>query len=116
MSPEQKERVEQEIKQERRRASMPVYSILATILPIFLWACCLIYADGETSENGKGAVFWILIVYYWYIGIPVLCVSVICGVIGLKSSLKWLSILSLTIKAITIIVIILIVFTPIFRR
>ena len=116
MSPEQKERVEQEIKQERRRESMPVYSILATILPIFLWAYCLIYADGETSENGKGAVFWLLIMYYWSIGIPALCASIICGVIGLKSSLKWLSILSLTIKAITIIVIILVVFTPIFRQ
>lgn len=116
MSPEQKERVEQEIKQERRRESMPVYSILATILPIFLWAYCLIVSGGETSENGKGAVFWLLIMYYWSIGIPALCASIICGVIGLKSSLKWLSILSLTIKAITIIVIILVVFTPIFRQ
>lgn len=106
--PETITKIEQEKKQDRKIWS--VLSIVATIIPIMLWIYCLIVSGGSTSENGPGAVWWLIIMYYGSLGIPLAVISIAFGIIGLKTSLRWLSIISLSLKAVMIIAIILLLF------
>lgn len=107
-SPETITKIEQEKKQDRKKWS--VLSIVATIIPIMLWIYCLIVSGGSASENGPGAVWWLIIMYYWSLGIPLAVISIKFGIIGLKTSLRWISIISLSLKAVMIITIILLLF------
>ena len=101
-------KIEQEKKQDRKVWS--ILSIIATIIPIILWVYCFIASGGSASENGPGAVWWLVIMYYWSLGIPLAAISIAFGIVGLKTSLRWLSIISLLLKAIMIIAIILLLF------
>ncbi|MBR2754102.1 hypothetical protein IKF28_02950 [Candidatus Saccharibacteria bacterium] len=87
-----------------------ILSIMATMIPIILWVYCLIASGGSASENGPGAVWWLMIMYYWSLGIPLAVMSVAFGIEGLKTSLRWLSIISLSVKATMIIAIALLLF------
>ena len=98
-------KTEQEKKQDRKVWS--ILSIIATIIPMILWVCCLIVSGGSASENGPGAVWWLMIMYYWSLGIPLAVISIAFGIVGLKTSLRWLSIISLLFKATMIIAILL---------
>ena len=102
-SPETIMKIEQEKKQNRKVWS--ILSIVATVVPIILWIYCLVVSEGSTSESGSGAIWWLMILYYWSLGIPLADISIAFGIIGLKTSLRWLSIISLSLKAITIIAI-----------
>lgn len=104
-SPETIAKNEQEKKQDRKVRS--ILSIIATIIPIILWVYCFITSGGSASENGPGAVWWLVIMYYWSLGIPLAAISIVFGIDGLKTSLRWLSIISLLLKAIMIIAIVL---------
>ncbi|MBR3052049.1 hypothetical protein IKG60_00305 [Candidatus Saccharibacteria bacterium] len=110
-SPETVVKIEQEKKQDRKVWS--ILSIIATIIPIMLWSYCFMVSGGSTSENGPGAVWWLMIVYYWSLGVPLAVISIAFGIVGLKTSLRWLSVISLVLKAITAIAIIAIAIIPI---
>ncbi|MDO5475377.1 MAG: hypothetical protein Q4F61_03280, partial [Candidatus Saccharibacteria bacterium] len=75
-----------EIKQEKKqdRKVWSILSIIATIIPIMLWAYCFMVSGGSTSENGPGAVWWLMIVYYWSLGVPLAVISIAFGIVGLK--------------------------------
>lgn len=90
-------------KQDRKVWS--ILSIIATSMPIFLWLFCLIVSGGNTSENGSGGVWWLMIMYYWSIGIPLAILSIVFGIIGLTTSLRRLAAISLMLKIATIIAI-----------
>jgi hypothetical protein len=107
-SPETVAKIEQRGKQDRKVWS--TLSIVATIIPIVLWVYCLIVSGGSISENGPGAVWWLMIMYYWSLGIPLVVISIAFGIVGLKTSLRWLSIVSLLLKAVRIIAIVLLLF------
>ena len=107
-SPETVAKIEQEKKQDRKVWS--ILSIVATIIPIMLWVYCLIVSGGSGSENGPGAVWWLMVIYYWSLGIPLAAISIAFGIVGLKTSLRWLSIISLLLKAMMIITIVLLLF------
>lgn len=107
-SPETIAKIEQEKKQDRKVWS--ILSIIATIIPIILWIYCLIVSGGSGSENGPGAIWWLVVMYYWSLGIPLAVISVAFGIVGLKTSLRWLSIISLLLKATMIITIISLLF------
>lgn len=93
--------------EEQDRKIWSVLSIMATIIPIMLWAYCLIVSGGSTSEDGPGAVWLFILTYYGTLGIPLIVLSIMFGVMGLKTSLRWLSIVSLLLKIITIIAVVL---------
>ena len=101
-------KIEQMGKQDRKVWS--ILSIVSTIIPIILWVYCFIVSGGSANENGPGAVWWLMIMYYWSLGIPLAVISIAFGIVGLKTSLRWLSIISLLLKAIMIIAIILLLF------
>lgn len=94
----------QEEKQDHKE--WPVLSIIATIIPIALWTYCFIASGGSTSENGPGVVWWLIGIYYWSLGLPLAGISIAFGVKGLKTSLRWLSIISLLLKAALILAIV----------
>ncbi len=101
-------KTEQEKKQDRKVWS--ILSIVSTIIPIILWVYCFVVSGGSTSENGPGAVWWLVIMYYWSLGIPLAAISIAFGIVGLKTSLRWLSIVSLLLKVTMIIAILLLLF------
>ncbi len=78
------------------------WSIVFTMIPIVLWVTCLIISGGDGSENGPGMVWWFMVMYYWSFGVPLAILSIIFGIMGLKSDLRWLSIVSLLIKTVVI--------------
>lgn len=101
-------KIEQMGKQDRKVWS--ILSIVSTIIPIILWVYCFIASGGSASENGPGAVWWLMVIYYWSLGIPLATISIAFGIVGLKTSLRWLSIISLLLKVIMIIAIVLLLF------
>ena len=82
-----------------------ILSIIATVISIAIWIYCFAVSGGSTNESGPGAVWWFLILYYSSLGIPLAIASIAFGIIGLKTNLRWLSIISLSLKAIMIITI-----------
>jgi len=98
-------KIEQTKKQDRKVWS--ILSIIFAIIPITLWVYCFIASGGSASENGPGAIWWLIAIYYLSLGIPLAVISMAFGIIGLKTSLRWLSIISLLLKAMMIIAIIL---------
>ena len=108
LSPETIAKIEQEKKQNRKAWS--ILSIIATVIPIILCIFCLIVSGGNTSENGPGAIWWLWIAYYWSLGIPLAVISIAFGIIGLKTRLRWLSIISLSLKVLMIVVIVSLLF------
>lgn len=80
---------------------------MATLIPIIPWVYCFVVPDGSANENGPGAVWWLMVMYYWAVGIPLIAVSIAFGITGLKTKLHWLSIVSLSLKAAMIVAVIL---------
>lgn len=80
---------------------------MATLIPIILWVYCFVVPGGSANENGPGAVWWLMVMYYWSVGIPLIAVSIAFGITGLKTKLHWLSIVSLSLKAAMIVAVIL---------
>lgn len=87
-----------------------VLSIIATIIPIMLWTYCFVSSGGGVEKSGYGAVWMLIGIYYWSLGIPLMVISIVFGVKGLKTSFRWLSIISLLLKAVMIVVIALLLF------
>lgn len=53
--------------------------LILSLIPIFLILYCFIESGGDTSEAEDGAVWWLVIVYYMSVGIPLAITSIICG-------------------------------------
>lgn len=83
------------------------FSIVTTIFPTLIWLFCLISSGGSFNENGAGAVWWLLALYYMTIGFPLEILSIISGIVGLRSKLHRLAAASLLIKAVMILAIVL---------
>lgn len=95
-------------KQENPKYNIKAYSIIAfiaAIIPLLLWAYCLIVSGGSFNENGPGAVWWLLVMYYGSIGIPLAIASICFAAAGLKTKYKTLATISMVTKIITIIII-----------
>ena len=82
-----------------------IISLICTIIDASLWACCAIASGGSGNENGPGAVWWLLAFYYDSVGIPIVILSIVFGIKGLRTKLRWIAILSLILKAIMVITI-----------
>ena len=76
-----------------------IVSLIGAMIPLLLIAYCLIISGGSTSEAGAGAVWWLMIIYYGSIGIPMLIISIILGIVGLKTYRRKLAVLSLCITS-----------------
>ncbi len=74
-----------------------IASFILTMIPIVLIAYVMAISNGE-SENGGGAAGWLIILYYWSLGLPIFIMSIVFAIIGLKSKLRPLAIASLVIK------------------
>lgn len=83
----------------------PAVSFVTAVVPVILWVYCLVVSGGSLNEGGSGAVWWLMIIYYWTIGIPLAIISVVSGIKGLKTGLWKLAILSLLLKVALIILI-----------
>ncbi|MBQ3441152.1 TM2 domain-containing protein [Candidatus Saccharibacteria bacterium] len=102
-------------KRENPKYNIKAYSIIAFIaatIPLLPWTYCLIVSGGSFNEGGAGAVWWLMVMYYWSIGIPLAIVSICFAIAGLKTKYKALATISIVIKIVTIITIICIFAIP----
>ena len=65
-----------------------IFAIILSLIPVIVYVSCFFGSSGSTSEDGTGAVWWLLVIYYWTVGIPIFIASVILGLIGLKNPNK----------------------------
>lgn len=80
-----------------------IASFIMAITPILIFLYCMIASGGSFNENGAGAVWLYLMLYYWsFIGVVFAILSVIFGVMGLKGQYRKLAIVSLCIKMLTL--------------
>lgn len=85
------------------------------LIPIVLFIFCLIVSGGDSSENGNGSVFWLLIIYGWTLAIPFAIISIVNSVNAIKINKNSLSITSLVISlipALAIVILLIIMFAP----
>ena len=82
-----------------------VISLICAIIPLLLLFITFLSSMSNRSSNIDQSG-WILVIYYWTIGIPLFFVWLICGIFGLKSKKRNMAITSLTIKPIGFILII----------
>ena len=81
-----------------------VISIIATVIPMLLWAGTLIFIiTGRSFSDADGSGVWVIIMagYYFSLGIPLFIISVIFGFLGLKTKLRRLALVSLCLKLAT---------------
>lgn len=78
--------------------ALPIISIIAALMPVLLYVFCLISSRGSTSENGPGAVWWLMVFYAWSLAWPIFAIAIVTGILGLKSKVKWLSVVSLAVQ------------------
>lgn len=76
-----------------------VVSLICALIPIFLyfWYSVHVLSSPRLSTDQSG---WIIVIYYWTIGLWLIPVWLICGVLGLKSKKRKMAIISLVIKPI----------------
>ena len=79
-----------------------ILSFITSIIPIALFIYCLIISGGSLNEGSSGAIWWIMVIYYWTAGIPLAIAAIFFGIKGLDTSWRRLAIVSLSVKAIVI--------------
>lgn len=75
-----------------------IISFILAIIPILLIGYCVIASHGE-GEDGAGAVMWLVILYYWTIGLPIAAGSIITGIVSYIKQKNVFSIISLILAA-----------------
>ena len=93
-----------------------IWSLILTLVPLFVVVYFRIKIGlNETplSSFGNALHFASLVYNYWWIELLIAIVAVVFAAIGLKSKLRWLSIITLCIE---IIVIFTLLFFFVFRR
>lgn len=86
----------------KSRSVWAVLSMVCSMIPVILWAYCFIASGGDTQENGRGAVWWLIFFYYFTVGFPLAGLSIVFGAAGLNTRLDRLAHISLSIKMLTI--------------
>lgn len=74
-----------------------ILSILLGLIPIMIITALYIYSGGDLSENGDGAVFWFVPIYFLTIGFPLAVYSVFLGIKSFKIKKNILSIIGIII-------------------
>ncbi|MBO7131896.1 hypothetical protein J6V85_01335 [Candidatus Saccharibacteria bacterium] len=90
----------------KNNSANSVVSLICAIIPLLLLFITFLSSMSNRSSNTDQSG-WILVIYYWTIGIPLFFVWLICGIFGLKSKKRNIAIASLTIKPIGFILIIM---------
>lgn len=103
-----------DIKVYKKNKIYSLISLLLALIPILLITCCYIYSNGDTSENGKDSIFWLVVIYFWTIGLPVAYMSVYLGVKSFKIKKNIFSILGIIIGALPIVILSIAKILPIF--
>ena len=88
----------------KKKSKYTYLSIISACIPIMLIVYCLIYSGGSLSEASDGAVWWLLIIYYWSVGIPQFILSLVWGISGLVKEKNKLAILGIIIDLIPLII------------
>lgn len=57
-------------------------SLILALIPIILFTYCLLYSGGSLNEGDDGAVWWLMIMYYWSFGIPFFLISLFSGLVS----------------------------------
>lgn len=85
-----------------------IISLICAIIPLLLLFIAFLSSMSNKGSNTDQSG-WIMVIYYWTIGIPLFFVWLICGIFGLKSKKKNLAIASLIIEPIGFILIIMLI-------
>lgn len=88
-----------------RSPANAVVSLVCAIIPLMVYVYYLIEWNPSYSGDQSG---WIVVIYYWTVGIPIFLVWLICGILGLNSKQQKLAIISLLLKPIDTIVLLLV--------
>lgn len=96
-------------KQHEKSKKQAIFSFILSVIPIILILYCLITSKGSVSEDGEGAVWWLLIMYYWTLGFPLLITSVILSISSIKTKNNVLAYISLLISALPFIALALLI-------
>ena len=51
------------------RSVWAVLSMVCSMIPVILWAYCFMASGGDTQENGRGAVWWLIFFLLFYSGL-----------------------------------------------
>ncbi len=73
-------------KQEKNNKNNSFNSLVCALIPIILYVYCYIKSRGDGSEAGAGAIWWLMVLYYWTLGIPLFIASLVFGFSALKKN------------------------------
>ena len=91
----------------RNNPANSVISLICAFIPLIIYTVYLIIIFRQPVSNNDQSP-WLIIIYYWTIGIPIALLWLVCGILGLKSNTRNLAIASLVIKPVGLIVFVLI--------
>ena len=94
-------------KYSKNSSANSVVSLICALVPIlvyFLYSVDIMQKPRNSISDQSG---WVIVIYYWTIGIPIALVWLICGIHGLKSKKRNLAIFSLIIQPVGLVVFIL---------
>lgn len=97
-----------------KRNGSSITSFWLALIPYILFLYCYIASGGSFDESGSGAVWWLIMLYYWSIGIPILFVSFFLAVRGLKSDKKIFSYIGLVLTTPPVLLLLFALFSPLF--
>ena len=72
-------------------------SLILALIPVILIVFCYIKSLGSFDESGAGAIWWIVILYFMTVGIPVAIASIILGIVSFLYNKNALAIISILI-------------------
>ncbi len=98
----------------KKRNISSVASFILALIPYLLIIYCIIVSGGSFDESGSGAVWWLMIIYYWSLGFPILLVSLFLGGRGWKSDKKIFSYISLVLNLLPFILLLFTLLAPLF--
>lgn len=95
------------IREERRNSKKwSIISLVTATISVMVFCCCLIASGGRgISESGPGSIWVLWGIYMYPIGTLLIVTSVVCGIRGLRTQLKWPAIAGLILGILTPIII-----------
>ena len=85
-----------------------IISFITAVIPIVLIMCAIVDAIKKPHSVASGLALWL---YYGTIGFPLLVISIICGIAGIKSSKKVLACIGLILAVLPIVFLIFLYIT-----
>ncbi len=77
-----------------------IIGLILGLIPIALFAYCVIISI--PAKSNEGTAFWVVIIYFWTIGIPIAISSLIASINGFTQKRNALSITALVVSLITV--------------